>query len=278
MVIWTTTAWTIPANQALNNPPRAGIRLVDTPRGLLLGASLVEKCLERFKPRRHGALPPRGEARGLVFRHPLADTEASTAVPRRRIKAPRPLYLADYVPPTRRHRHRALRARLRRGRLQQLRAHGLAYDDILNPVQGNGSYDESKAAAVRRHEHLEGLPAHHRGAGPERPPDGHQPIVHSYPHCWRHKTPVIYRAAAQWFVRMDEGVGVFTKDKAPRPCARRRWTPSTRPTSTRERPRPPARHDRQPARLVHLAPAQLGRAPFFLHKDSGELHPAPWPS
>ena len=39
--------------------------------------------------------------------------------------------------------------------------------------------------------------------------------VHSYPHCWRHKSPVIYRAAAQWFIRMDEGVGVFTKDKAP---------------------------------------------------------------
>src|SRR5205814_8611171 len=39
-------------------------------------------------------------------------------------------------------------------------------------------------------------------------------LLHSYPHCWRHKTPVIYRAAAQWFVRMDEGVGVFTVDKA----------------------------------------------------------------
>jgi isoleucyl-tRNA synthetase len=42
------------------------------------------------------------------------------------------------------------------------------------------------------------------------------PIVHSYPHCWRHKTPVIYRAAAQWFIRMDDGPGVFTLDKAPK--------------------------------------------------------------
>ena len=45
-----------------------------------------------------------------------------------------------------------------------------------------------------------------------------QPILHSYPHCWRHKTPVIYRAAAQWFIRMDEETagtrGVFSKDKA----------------------------------------------------------------
>jgi isoleucyl-tRNA synthetase len=44
---------------------------------------------------------------------------------------------------------------------------------------------------------------------------GTRTITHSYPHCWRHKTPVIYRAAAQWFVRMDEGEGVFTTDKAP---------------------------------------------------------------
>jgi isoleucyl-tRNA synthetase len=65
-----------------------------------------------------------------------------------------------------------------------------------------------------------------------------QTITHSYPHCWRHKTPVIYRAAAQWFVRMDEGEGVFTKDKAPRPCARWPWPPSSRPASTRRTARP----------------------------------------
>jgi isoleucyl-tRNA synthetase len=59
-------------------------------------------------------------------------------------------------------------------------------------------------------------------------------ISHSYPHCWRHKTPVIYRAAAQWFIRMDEGEGVFTDPrKSPRrPCARSRWKPSSRPAST----------------------------------------------
>jgi isoleucyl-tRNA synthetase len=61
------------------------------------------------------------------------------------------------------------------------------------------------------------VPGHHRGAARCRPPDGHRrTITHSYPHCWRHKTPVIYRAAAQWFMRMDEGEGVFTKDKAPK--------------------------------------------------------------
>jgi isoleucyl-tRNA synthetase len=90
--------------------------------------------------------------------------------------------------------------------------------------------------------------------------------VHSYPHCWRHKTPVIYRAAAQWFIRMDEGVGVFTKDKAPQDLARagaqRHRGNQLLP---RKRQGPPARHDRRPARLVHQPPAQLGRAPALLH-------------
>ena len=63
-------------------------------------------------------------------------------------------------------------------------------------------------------------------------------LVHSYPHCWRHKTPVVYRAAAQWFVRMDEADDVDARrvrDRpgARRPCASARSTPSTRPPSTR---------------------------------------------
>jgi isoleucyl-tRNA synthetase len=76
---------------------------------------------------------------------------------------------------------------------------------------------------------------------------------------------VIY-ARLQWFMRMDEGEGVFTKDKAPRRARQTALEAIERPLLPRERQGAPARHDRQPARLVHLAPAQLGRAdPFFLH-------------
>src|SRR3990167_7718191 len=85
-------------------------------------------------------------------------------------------------------------------------AHGVKYDDILNPVLGNGRYDDTlalfggmniwKACPVI----IETLQAAGRLMGTTT-------ITHSYPHCWRHKTPVIYRAAAQWFVRMDEGEG-----------------------------------------------------------------------
>jgi isoleucyl-tRNA synthetase len=72
-VIWTTTAWTIPANQALNLHPELPYALVDTERGLLLlAASLVDKCLERYGLTGQVLATAKGEAlRGLVFRHPL---------------------------------------------------------------------------------------------------------------------------------------------------------------------------------------------------------------
>ena len=86
------------------------------------------------------------------------------------------------------------------------RAHGLKDDDILTPVQGDGRYATSlplfgglniwKAnpqivEAIKQHGAL-----FHA-----------QPEQHSYMHCWRHKTPVIYRATTQWFAGMDEVPG-----------------------------------------------------------------------
>jgi isoleucyl-tRNA synthetase len=90
IVIWTTTAWTIPANQALNLNPELPYALVDTERGLLVVAeALVEKCLARW-PGRQVLATAQGEKLGLLnFKHPLADVDPATTAS--------PVYLADYA-------------------------------------------------------------------------------------------------------------------------------------------------------------------------------------
>ena len=134
VVIWTTTAWTIPANQALNAHPELDYALVDTPRGvLLLGASLVDKCLERFQLKGTVIVTAKGEAlRGLVFRHPLYDVDATQN--EFGYKRLAPLYLADYVSDSDGtgivHSSPAYGV----DDFNSCVAHGLAYTDILNPV------------------------------------------------------------------------------------------------------------------------------------------------
>ena len=272
-VIWTTTAWTIPANQALNVGPDIDYALVDTERGLLvLAEALVEKCLVRYGVTGTVLATAKGSALdGLNFHHPLSAVDPGYD----RLS---PVYTAEYA--TAEDGTGIVHSAPAYGMedFNSCRAHGLAVDDILNPVQGNGVYEAAlplfggqliwKAAPLV----ADALQAAGRLFATSS-------MVHSYPHCWRHKTPVIYRAAAQWFVRMDGADestrGVFATDPAPT-TLRASALAAIEATSFYPENGRARLHDM----IAHRPDWCISRQrnwgvplPFFLHKVTGELHP-----
>jgi isoleucyl-tRNA synthetase len=283
-VIWTTTAWTIPANQALNVNPDVEYDLVQTSKGLLLLAKArVADCLERFGL--EGT--PIGTCKGaaldkIQFKHPLFDVpSADGSLGFARLS---PIYVADYVGDGDGtgvvHSAPAYGVE----DFNSCVKNGLPYKQILNPVQGNGAYAADFPLFAGQHiwkavpNVIAALDAAVRLMATKD-------IVHSYPHCWRHKSPVIYRAAAQWFIRMDHATeqtaGVFATDPQPeslREIALKAIGEQGDPNAVQFFPengrirlrdmiagRPDWCISRQRAWGVPLA--------LFIHKDTGALHP-----
>ena len=276
-VIWTTTPWTIPANQALNLNPKLEYSLVDTERGLL-----------RAGERAGREVPGPLRARGPVLASALGAAPRRPAIPpsarRRRSglrphRAGLPRRLCDR---RRRHRHRPLVAGLRHRRLQLVpRARPGGRRD---PQSGAGQRRlRGRAAAVRRHAHLEGEPAIVDALRDAGRLFASSTLVHSYPHCWRHKTPVDLPrrgAVVRAHGRARRATrGVFAVDPAPQTLREMRARRDRRDrVLSGERPRAAARHDRAPARLVHQPAAQLGRAAAALpaQGDAASCTPTRW--
>ena len=268
-VIWTTTAWTLPANQALNLNPALDYALVHTERGqLLMAASLVESCLARYGLQGRVIATCKGEQlAGIQFRHPLAHVHEGYD----RLS---PVYLADYA--TADDGTGIVHSSPAYGLddFNSCVAHGMKVDDILNPVGPQGSYaaDFPLFGGTNIWKAVPPIIQTLNDAGRLF---ATQTISHSYPHCWRHKSPVIYRAASQWFVRMDEGVGVFTQDKAPHSLRQMALDAIDGtgffPENGRARLRDMIAN--RPDWCISRQRSWGVPLPFFLHRETGELHP-----
>ena len=190
VVIWTTTPWTLPANEAVSLHPELNYVLVQAgDEQIVLVDELVEQSLARYNlSESHEVLASfTGQALELLsLNHPFYDKQV-------------PVILGDHV---------TIDAGT--GAVHTAPAHGVEdfavgkkYDiPVNNPVGSNGTYVESTELfagefVFKANPHvIEVLEQHGTLLH-------HVEFEHSYPHCWRHKTPVIYRATAQWFIGMD---------------------------------------------------------------------------
>jgi isoleucyl-tRNA synthetase len=259
LVIWTTTTWTLPANEAVAVGPELGYALLELPaataqqgpRRLVLADDLVDACLGRYGI---GAGEARVVARfagaaleGLRLAHPFLDKQV-------------PVIIGDHV---------TLEAGT--GAVHTAPAHG--QEDfvagqryglpVVNPVGGDGRFlpGTPRVEGLRLDEAITTLIGIMQGNGALV----HQePYRHSYPHCWRHKTPVIFRATPQWFISMDRA---NLRANALRDIKGVEWTPAwgeQRITGMIAN-RPDWCISRQRTWGVPI--------PLFVHKVSGELHP-----
>jgi isoleucyl-tRNA synthetase len=262
VVIWTTTPWTIPANQALNVHPDLVYELVETERGLIiLAADLRDACLARYGLKGKTLASCKGKQLELIaFRHPFYDRLA-------------PVYLGDYVT-------------LEQGTgivhsapaygvedFVSCRGYGMKDEEMLTPVMGDGKY----AASLEFFGGLDIWKANPkivdkiREKGALFHSEKHQ---HSYMHCWRHKTPVIYRATTQWFAGMDAVPGY----KGRKPAETLRATALRAIGATRFFPS--WGQARLHGMIANRPDWTLSRQrqwgvpmPFFIHRETGELHP-----
>ncbi len=193
-VIWTTTPWTLPANQAVAVNPGFEYVLVQVdadhgPERLLVAEPLLKDSLARWQLDAYQVLAygPGSALEGLLLRHPFHDREV-------------PIILGDHVT-----------TEAGTGAVHTAPAHG--QEDYVvgsryglkveNPVGPDGRFlpDTPLFAGL------------HVFAANERVIDTLKAqgmllrvmrITHSYPHCWRHKIPVIFRATPQWFISMEQ--------------------------------------------------------------------------
>jgi len=212
VVIWTTTPWTLPANRAVALNPELEYVVVQTEgehgqERLILAEGLLRAAIDRYGIEDYRVLGQgRGDAfEGIGLRHPFYDREV-------------PIILGEHVT-----------LDTGTGAVHTAPGHGLE-DYVVglgyglavdNPVGGDGCFlpDTPRFAGAHVFTADEQVVAVLEAEGALLQATR---LTHSYPHCWRHKSPVIFRATPQWFIAMDrQGL----RAAARREIAKVGWTP-----------------------------------------------------
>ncbi len=249
--IWTTTPWTLPANQAVALNPVMDYVLIenDDKERLLIAESLLSQILQRYEIKNHRVL---GKIVGtalenIKLQHPFYSRQV-------------PVVLGEHVT-----------AESGTGAVHTAPAHG--QDDYVvgkkyhlpldNPVGDDGCFTANTPLFAGQHVNkvneliIAELKAKNKLLHFTK-------LTHSYPHCWRHKTPLIFRATPQWFISFDKnGLRVM----ALAAIEQVNWIPDwgqSRIFSMVEK-RPDWCISRQRTWGTPIA--------LFLHKETGEPHP-----
>ena len=251
LVIWTTTPWTLPANEAVSLHPDLDYALVDVGNVFyILSEDLLESVLERYgiKDFKKTSKVYKGsELEGIMLQHPFYDKQV-------------PVILGEHVT-----------TETGTGAVHTAPAHGqddyvvgLQYNLPLDcPVDGKGVFIESTKGVAGEFifkanstiiELLE-----NQGTLVK-----HEPITHSYPHCWRHKTPVIFRATPQWFVSMTQK---NLRDKVNNEILNVKWIPDW------GQKRIELMVGNRPDWCISRQRYWGTPITLFINKNSGELHP-----
>ncbi len=254
-VIWTTTPWTLPANQAVCVHPELTYDLIATEKGLLiLGRDLADAALKRYGIDANEVI---AQTKGvhlehLKLQHPFYSRQV-------------PVILGEHVT-----------TEAGTGLVHTAPAHGL--DDYHvgmryqlptdNPVGNDGRFLANvelfagKTVWEANPLVLETLAANGALLANEK-------LLHSYPHCWRHKTPIIFRATSQWFVGMDHKAksGKTLREQANQSVEDTQFFPAW------GRARLEAMIGNHPDWCVSRQRNWGVPMTFFVHKQSGELHP-----
>ena len=251
LIIWTTTPWTLPANEAVSLHPDLDYALVDVGKVLyIMSEDLLESSLERYGIKdfkKISKIYKGSELEGIMLQHPFYDKQV-------------PVILGEHVT-----------TETGTGAVHTAPAHGqddyvvgLQYNlPVECPVDGRGVFIESTEGVAgefifKANATIIDL-LKNQGTLVK-----HEPITHSYPHCWRHKTPVIFRATPQWFVSMTQK---NLRDKVNDEILNVKWIPNW------GQKRIELMVGNRPDWCISRQRYWGSPITLFINKNTGELHP-----